>query len=174
MFTWCRVDLTRNLTVGDFGDHDQKVIAVQILIDCAVVDRVAGRQIERPGGDGAYHTLSDFWIRANQKIGSTNDCAHKPRLQIHSSTDRQFAHRLFQRGSLCLIALVDESMGKARLGDVISNGKCCHAVDPEDAPAAEMSRCAGCLSSEKGSWRTSGRRLAVVPGTLRYRSARQS
>jgi hypothetical protein len=88
--------------------------------------------------------------------------------------NRQFAHRLFQRGSLCLIALVDESMGKARLGDVISNGKCCHAVDPEDAAAAEMSRCAGCLSSEKGSRRTSGRRLAVVPGTLRYRSARQS
>ena len=34
--TWHRVDLARNLAVGDFGDRDQKIVAVQKFTDCAV------------------------------------------------------------------------------------------------------------------------------------------
>jgi hypothetical protein len=46
--------LDRYLATGDLDDDDQEIAAIQEFIDCPLPRRMAGRQVERPGGDGAF------------------------------------------------------------------------------------------------------------------------
>jgi hypothetical protein len=49
--------LDRYLAIADLGDGDQKIAVIQEFIDCPLPRRMAGRQVERPGGDGALNPV---------------------------------------------------------------------------------------------------------------------
>ena len=49
------MNLAQYLTIDCLGDDDQKIAVIQEFIDRAVVRRMTGRQVERPGGDGTIH-----------------------------------------------------------------------------------------------------------------------
>jgi hypothetical protein len=84
------VNLAQYLTIDCLGDDDQKIAVIQEFIDRAVVRRMTGRQVERPGGDGAIQPLPDVRSCVGQNFGSVDDHALKPCFCIYSGFNATF------------------------------------------------------------------------------------